>query len=262
MKITVIGAGRIGGAIARALLEAGFEVTATRKKIEKIEYLERLGAKISCDNKTAAKEADLIMICVKPKDLKAVLQEIRDEIQGKIVISFVAAVKLSYMKKICPEVLFVRVMPNLSVLVRSSLIAYCSDANMANQLKESVENILRALGKPIEIEESKMDAITALSGCAPAYLSIVTEALVYAGLKVGLSKELALLSAAQAMMGMGKLILEKGLSPYEIKDAVATPGGVTIEGLTELESIPIRYAFIRAVTKAMEKSINLSKLFE
>ena len=104
-----------------------------------------------------------------------------------------------------------------------------------------------------------MDAITALSGCAPAYLSVVLEALTYAGLEAGLPKDVALLSAAQSMVGTGRLVLEAEKHPAEIRDMVTTPGGVTIEGLQVLERFPVRHAFMMAVKAATEKSMRVSE---
>ena len=263
MKVAVIGAGKIGRAVAEGLAKAGYEVTATRRRIEEIKGLERLGVTVTRDNREASSKAEIIIISVKPKDVSSVLREIRGEVKGKIVISVAAAVTLSQMKKVCPEAFFVRVMPNITVLVQESLMAYCVDGSVTPELKRTVEKVLEALGKSVEVEESQMDAITALSGCAPAYLSLILEALTYAGLEVGLSKEFSLLSAAQAMVGTGKLILEGGKSPHEIRDMVTTPGGVTVEGLLELERAPIRYVMMRAVKKAALKSRKISEsLFE
>ncbi|RJS84944.1 pyrroline-5-carboxylate reductase [Candidatus Bathyarchaeota archaeon] len=261
MRIAVIGAGKIGSAVAKAFLDAGYQVTATRRKVEKLELLRRLGAEVTDDNRYACERADIIIVCVKPVDVEGVLNEVREEIKGKIVISMAASIKLSYLKKMVPEAYFVRVMPNLTVLVRESLVAYCFEPGFQKQLRDGIKRLLRTLGKPVEIEESKMDAITALSGCAPAYLSIIVEALTFAGLKVGLPKDIALLSAAQAMIGTGKLITEEEMSPLEIRDAVATPGGVTIEGLFQLEKLPLRYAFMKAVKAAEEKSKLISERF-
>lgn len=262
MRVAVIGAGKIGQAIAEGLIKTGYSVTVTRRRAEKIKHLERLGVTVTKDNKKASSEADLIIISVKPKDVRSILREIRGEVKGKVVISVAAAITIDHMKEVCPESLFVRVMPNITVIVQESLMAYCTDRELTPEVKEMVKKVLEALGRPVEVEESQMDAVTALNGCAPAYLSVILEALTYAGLEVGLSKELALLSAAQAMVGTGKLILEKGKSPHEVRDMVTTPGGVTIEGLLELERAPIRYTIMRAVKKATLKSRRISETIE
>lgn len=259
LRIAVIGAGTIGEAIAKALLKSGYKVTATRRRTKLIRNLEKLGATITSDNRKAAEEADLIIVSVKPKDVKAVLKEIRSEVKGKVVISVAAAINLRYMKAVCPEAIMVRVMPNIAILVQESLIAYCTDSEVTPKTEETIKEVLGVLGKPVKVEEFQMDAITALNGCAPAYLSVIIEALTYAGLEVGLPRTLALLSAAQSMIGTGKLILEAGKNPLQIRDMVTTPGGITVRGLLELESVPIRYAIMKAVKKAMLRSKEISE---
>jgi len=259
LKVAVIGAGMIGGAIVEALLRRGFEVTATRRRVERIAHLKRMGAEVTSNNREAAGKADVVVISVKPKDVRGVLEEIRDEISGKLVISVAAAVSLNLLRSTAPEARYVRAMPNLAVLVGESMTAYSTSPEITREDEEKAKTVLEALGKAVKVEERYMDAITALSGCAPAYLSIILEALTYAGLEVGLPQEIALTSAAQSMVGTGKLILEADRKPAEIREMVTTPSGVTIEGLKELESIPIRYAFIRAIRSAAAKSKRISE---
>lgn len=253
--IAVIGAGVIGGAIVKSLLKSGYngKIIATRRRIEKIKELEELGAVVTRDNKKAAKQSDIVFICVKPNDVGNVLKEIRKEIEGKLVISTAATVPLEYYKEIAPEAKFVRTMPNVALLVQESFTAYCCNDDVTSKDKKKVEKILNSMGISQEVEEKYMDAITALSGSAPAYISVIVESLMYAGLKVGLPRELALHSSAQTVLGTGKLILESRRHLANIKDMVTTPGGTTIEGIYELEGSQIRTALMRAVEKATEK---------
>jgi len=256
MTIAVIGAGVIGGAIAKSLLRSKYKgrIIATRREIEKIRDLEESGVIVTRDNKKAAEEADIIIICVKPKNVEHVLREINEKISGKLVISVAAAVPLSFLKNIVPEARFVRAMPNVAVLVQEAFTAYCADPDVTPENKEKVEEILGMMGGFMEVEEKYMDAITGLSGSSPAYLSIMIEALMYAGLKVGLPRDIALFSSAQSMIGIGRLILETKKHPAEIKDMVVTPGGVTIEGIYELENVAIRPALMKAVEATTIKS--------
>jgi len=150
-------------------------------------------------------------------------------------------------------------MPNIAILVQEAFIAYCVDSDVTLENKSKAEEIFRLLGKPLELDEGFMDAITALSGCAPAYLSVILEALTYAGLKVGLPRDLALSLSSQAMIGTGKLVLEAQKTPSEIKDMVTTPGGVTIEGLRELEKIQIKHAIMKAIEAATMKSRKITE---
>ncbi|MEM2922423.1 MAG: pyrroline-5-carboxylate reductase dimerization domain-containing protein, partial [Candidatus Bathyarchaeia archaeon] len=124
---------------------------------------------------------------------------------------------------------------------------------------DRTKKLLSVFGKTAEIDERLMDAMTALSGCAPAYLSVILEAMNHAGSEAGLPRELALVASAQSMIGVGKLVLEAHKTPLEIRDMVATPGGVTVEGLRELGKVPIEHAFIRAIEAAVEKSKKMSR---
>ena len=254
-KIAVIGAGMIGGAIVKSLLKGGYQghVIATRRDAEKLKEFESLGAYVSTNNKEAARKADIIFLCVKPNDVGKVLREISEEIEGKIVISTAATIPLQFYKDIVPKAKFVRTMPNIAALVQQSFTAYCCDNSLNDEEKRKVKRFLDAMGVSEEVEERYMDAITALSGSAPGYISIIIEALMYAGLKVGLPRDLALYSSAQAVLGTGKLILETREHPSKIKDMVTTQGGTTIEAIFELEGSQIRQALMKAVEEATKK---------
>jgi pyrroline-5-carboxylate reductase len=186
--------------------------------------------------------------------LEKVLKEISKEIEGKLVISTAATIPLKFYKKIVPKARFVRIMPNIAVMVQASYTAYCCEEDVTQEDKKKVKNLLNMMGICEEVDEKYMDAITALSGSGPGYLSIIIEALMYAGLKVGLPRNVALYSAAQTVLGTGKLVLELQEHPARIKDMVTTPGGTTIEAIYELEGSQIRQALMRAVEEAAKKS--------
>jgi pyrroline-5-carboxylate reductase len=187
------------------------------------------------------------------------LEEIRDEITDKLVISVAAALPLDFLKNKAPNAKFIRAMPNIAVLVQESFTAYCVDKDVTEEDKKKAREIFGAMGKYVEIDESYMDAVTGLSGSAPAYLAIIAEALMYGGLKVGLPRDLSLTSVAQSLLGFGKLMLEMKKHPAELKDMVVTPAGVTIEGIFELESGALRTAIMKAVESATNKSGEIVK---
>ncbi|MGD8566026.1 MAG: pyrroline-5-carboxylate reductase [Candidatus Bathyarchaeota archaeon] len=253
--IAVIGAGVIGGAIVKSLLKSGYEgrITATRREVERLKDLEELGSAITDNNKRAAKSHEIIFICVKPNDVKKVLKEISSEIKRKLIISTAATIPLEFYKNTVPKGKFVRTMPNIAALVQESFTAFCCDEDVTKEDKNKVKQILNVMGICEEVEEKYMDAITALSGSAPGYISIIIEALMYAGLKVGLPRELSLYSSAQSVLGSGKLVLRTRKHTARIRDMVATPGGTTIEAIYELEGSQIRPALMRAVEKATKK---------
>jgi pyrroline-5-carboxylate reductase len=255
-KIAVIGAGMMGGAIIKSLVKGGYKgkITAVDISAERLMEFEKLGVKTSTDNKKAAAEADIIFIIVKPGDVEGVLRGICKEIKDKLLISVAATVPLKFLKKNAPDAKIVRIMPNLGALVRAAYTAYCCEPNVKAEDKEKVKVLLNMFGICDEMDEKYMDAITAVSGSGPGYISIIIEALTYAGLKVGLPRNIALASAAQTVMATGKLVIDLHEEPSKIKDMTTTPGGTTIEAIYQIEQSQIRSAMIRAVEEATKKS--------
>jgi pyrroline-5-carboxylate reductase len=255
-KIAVIGAGMMGSAIIKSLVKGNYEgkIIAVDIAHEKLVDLEKLGVKVSSDNKLSAAHADIIFVIVKPGDVEKVLKEISAEIKGKLVISVAATVPLSFLKRQAPDSKVVRIMPNLCALVQAAYTAYCCTENVTVQDKEKVKLLLNMMGICDEVDEKYMDAITAVSGSGPGYMSIIIEALTYAGLKVGLPRNIALNCAAQTVMGTGKLIVDLKEDPAKIKDMTTTPGGTTIEAIYQIEQSQIRPAMIRAIEEATKKS--------
>jgi pyrroline-5-carboxylate reductase len=255
-RITVIGAGMMGSAIIKSLLKGGYggKITAVDIANEKLKDLDKLGVKVSSDNCKGAADADIVFIIVKPGDVEKVLKEISKEIKDKLLISVAATVPLKFLRKNAPEARIVRIMPNLGALVQAAYTAYCCEPNVTSEEKEKVKTLLNMMGICDEIDEKYMDAITAVSGSGPGYMSIIIEALTYAGLKVGLPRNIALVAAAQTVMGTGKLVIDLHEDPAKIKDMTTTPGGTTIEAIYQIEQSQIRPAMIRAIEEATKKS--------
>ncbi len=256
-KIAVIGTGMMGGAIIKSLVKGKTSpstITAVDIQAEKLKEFEALGVKTSSDNVKAVAQADIVFVIVKPGDVAKVLKDISEEIKGKLVISVAATVPLSFLKKNAPESKIVRIMPNLCAMVQAAYTAYCCTENVTSHDKETVKSLLNMMGICEEMDEKYMDAITAISGSGPGYMSIIVEALTYAGLKVGLPREIALKCAAQTVMGTGKLVLDLPADPAKIRDMTTTPGGTTIEAIYQIEQSQIRPAMIRAIEEATKKS--------
>jgi pyrroline-5-carboxylate reductase len=258
--IAIIGAGVIGGAIVRCLrkYQAMTNVIATRRRIEKLNVLEALGAEITTDNIKAARMADVVFICVKPGDVASVLKEIGDEISGKLVISTAAIIPLDFYVSMVPGARFVRTMPNIAAFVGESFTAYCCDEKITDADRAVAKRLLSTMGRHEEVEEKYMNAITGLSGSGPAYVAIFIEALMYAGLKVGLPRELSLQSSTQAVLGAAKLIMNGEITVSKIKEMVTTPGGTTIEGIYQLEDGKLRTTMMNAVVAATEKCVKIA----
>ncbi len=255
-KIAVIGSGMMGGAVIKSLLKGGYQgkITAVDISLERLKEFESLGVKTSTDNSKAASSSDIIFIIVKPGEVGKVLKEIAADVKGKLLISVAATVPLKFLKSHAPDAKIVRIMPNLGALVQAAYTAYCCEANVSTEDKEKVKSLLNSMGICDEVDEKYMDAITAVSGSGPGYLSIIIEALTYAGLKVGLPRNIALRSAAQTVMGTGKLVIDLNEEPSKIKDMTTTPGGTTIEAIYQIEQSQIRPAIIRAIEEATKKS--------
>jgi pyrroline-5-carboxylate reductase len=254
-KIAIIGAGMMGGAIIKSLVRSGYKdrIIAADAATERLKEFKALGVEGTSDNRAAAAEADIIFVVVKPGDEEKVLKEISSEVKGKLLISSAGTVPLSFLKKTVPHAHIVRIMPNLAALVQASYTAFTCDKDVTPQDKAQVIELLNMMGVTEEVDEKYMDAITGLSGSGPGYLSIIVEALMYAGLKVGLPRNIALNSAAQTVLGTGKLILELK-DPAKVREMVTTPGGTTIAAIYELEGSNVRRALMRAVEEATRKS--------
>jgi pyrroline-5-carboxylate reductase len=255
-KIAVIGAGMMGGAIVKSLVKGGYKgkITAADAAQARIDEMEKIGVAATSDNRKAAAEADIIFVVVKPGDEERVLKQISKELKGKLLISVAATVPVAFLKKTVPETRVIRMMPNLAVLVQASYTAFTCDKDVTPKDKEQVTALLAMMGVSEEIDEKYMDAITGLSGSGPGYLSIIVEALMYAGLKVGLPRSIALNAAAQSLLGTGKLVLDLKEDPAKIREMVTTPGGTTIAAIYELEGSQVRQALMRAVEEATKKS--------
>lgn len=210
MRVAVIGAGTTESAVAKALSEAGHEVIATWRNIEKVKWLEEHGVKLTRDNVKAAEWADVVFSRSSRTKLGSAVRD-REKLDGKLLISLAAGIGLEYIERKVPKAKVVRAMPNIAVLVKESFTAYVTDLN-DDDLK-TVENFFSAFGKYIKVEEEHMDAITGLSGSGPAYVTVFLEAMVYGRLRVGLPREIAWLAALQILLGTTKRLMETDRHP-------------------------------------------------
>jgi len=260
LTIGVIGAGQIGSAIARVLAETGrYRVAASRRRIEKVKDLERLGVKLTRMNREVAEESDVIFVSVKPYKVPEVLNEISDLLRDKLLISVAAAISISKLEKLAPEARVVRAMPNIALRVKAGFIAYSRGSRVTDEDIKLVQELFSEMGYCMEVDESLIDAVTALSGSGPAYAAILVEAMAHAGLKVGLPRDLAYISSAYTIYGTAKMILDLELHPAMIKEMVLTPGGTTIEGIFYLEEGGIRAAMMKAVEAATRRARELAE---
>lgn len=265
-KIAFLGAGSMGQALINGLLEAGLvkkeQLMASAKSANTLTYLEnKFGIKTYQDNCVMVKEADIIVLAVKPQMLTEVLAEVKEAMQpSQLVISIAAGLSLKYLEdNLLPGIPVVRVMPNTPCLVRegASGVSLGTYAGLAEE--KLVEELLSAVGKVVVVPEKLLNAVTGLSGSGPAYIYLVIEALADGGVREGLPRNQALTLAAQTVLGAAKMVLDTGEHPGVLKDKVTSPGGTTIEAIHSLERDGIRGALINAVTASSKKAEQLGK---
>jgi pyrroline-5-carboxylate reductase len=262
--IAFIGAGKMGGILLQALAKRDstppLELSATVQHADRaVTLAQRFKLPVSTDNRMAARAADIIFLCVKPQQVDQVLSEIRPEVgNGKLIISIVASVPTGYIEeKLGAEVPVVRSMPNTPAVVGCGMTAICKGRFATDHHLETARQLFDAVGRTAIVDEKQMDAITGLSASGPAYIFIILESLAEAGVKVGLSRELATQLAAQTALGAAQMVLKTGEHPALLKDAVTTPAGCTIDGILELEEGKLRVTLIKAVVKATQRAKEL-----
>ena len=263
-KIALLGAGKMGGilleAFARYQGSPRLALSATVQHAERAETLaRRFNIPIGTDNRKAARAADIIFLCVKPQVVDQVLAEIRPEVgRGKLIVSIVASVPTSYIEqRLKGKVPVVRSMPNTPAVVGCGMTAVCKGRFATDEHMEIARHLFASVGRCAIADEKQMDAITGLSASGPAYIFIILESLAEAGVKVGLSRELATELAAQTVLGAAQMVLQTGSHPALLKDAVTTPAGCTIDGILELEEGKLRVTLIKAVVKATQRAREL-----
>jgi pyrroline-5-carboxylate reductase len=266
-KIAVLGAGNMGGALIGGMLKAGVAdresiVATTKSKEHAAELTHRFGVRAAPKaNREAVAEADLIILAVKPQAVPVVLEEVQDLLEDRhILLSVAAAMPIAQIERAAGRIMPVfRAMPNIPVVVEEGATAVACNAAVTAEHRELVERIFRSVGVVVFVEEEHMDAVTALSGSGPAYIYMVIEALIAAGLKMGISREISTKLAEQTVLGAAKLVRETGLHPAILRDQVITPGGVTISAIHELERHGLRAMLISAVETATHHSRNRAR---
>ncbi|HWX24526.1 MAG TPA: pyrroline-5-carboxylate reductase [Vicinamibacteria bacterium] len=266
-RLAVLGAGKLGGILLRAFLKEGLvrprDVTASIRHAERASGLAKdLRIRVLTDNKAAARNADVVLICVKPQAVHELLEEIRDVLRpGTLVISVAASVPTSYIEhRLGKAVPVVRAMPNMPCAVGCGMTGICKGSHARAVHLRLANAMFSTVGRTVIVDEKHMDAVTGLSASGPAFAYIILESWAEAGVKVGLPRDVATLLAAQTMKGAASVVLETGDHPALLKDAVTTPAGCTIDGILELEDGKVRVTLIKAVVKATERAGEL--LFE
>ena len=255
----MVGAGKIGEAVVRALLSKGHrDVIATCRTERRRRELSSLPVPVLLDNREAVRDSDIVLISVKPYQVATVMEEVKDLVADKLIISVAASVKTSFIESFGDRLRVVRAMPNINIVAGYSATALCKGRYASEDDLALARSLFEALGYVTVVDESLMDAITAYSGSGPAYVLEFFEAFILAGLKVGLPRSVALELAIHTMIGTARLLEEAREHPAELRDMVITPGGVTIEGIHEFERRGFKSVIIDAVQRAYDKAVRLS----
>jgi pyrroline-5-carboxylate reductase len=265
VNVAVLGAGKMGGILLQAFLKenlfAAEKIHATVSHAERALALStQWGVDVSTNNLEAARQADLILIGVKPFQVPELVAEIKPALtQAKTIVSFAASVKTRSIEEAAGiEIAVVRAMPNTPSALGAGVAALCRGRFVKDNQMELAQRLFETVGRTVLVDEKHMDAVTGLSGSGPAYLYIIIEALAEAGVKVGLPRDVATQLAAQTAFGASKMVLETGYHPALLKDAVTTPAGCTIDGILELEEGGLRVTLIKAVMRATERARQLA----
>src|SRR4029077_2307128 len=263
-RLAVLGAGKMGGILIEAFVRLRLvppeKISATvHHDLAGRRHLSSGSVSLSTAQRAAARAADVILLCVKPQTIATVLNEIRPELnERKLVISIPASAPPRYItQRPTAHIPVIRAMPNTPSMVGSGITAICKGKFATNDHLDSARNLFESVGTTVVVDEKNMDAITGLSASGPAFIYIILESLAEGGVKMGLSRELATLLAAQSTLGAAKVALETGFNPALLKGMVTTPAGCTIDGILELEQGGLRGTLIKAVVKAAQRAKEL-----
>ncbi len=263
MTIGFIGAGKmaealIGGLIQKKVFSKNQVIACAPSEKTRIHIWETYGISMYETAAEMSQKADILVLAVKPKNVKSVFDEGLD-LKGKTVVSIVAGLTMEKLREYAPESKIVRVMPNHCCMVLEGAMGYTCDDSMTMDEKEDIAEMLGAVGLAVEVPESEMDAITGIAGSSPAFMYMIIDAMADAGVLNGLSRADSIKLAAQSMLGAAKMVIETGKHPDQLKDEVCSPAGTTIVGVRTLENFGLRAAMIAGIDETIAKSNSMSK---
>ncbi len=263
-RVAVLGAGVMGETLLAGLLRAGWpaaELVATSRRAEAAQALTaRLGIEATTDNADAVRGADVVVVVVKPQDMASLLDEITAFVGlSTLVVSLAAGITTAFVEARLPEgVPVVRVMPNTPALVDQGMAAISAGSHCDETHLALAERLLRSTGKVIRVAEKHQDAVTAISGSGPAYVFYVVEAMVEAGVLLGLPRAVSSELTVQTLLGAATMLAETGEHPTVLRERVTSPAGTTVAALRELDDHKVRAAFLTAMEAARDRSRELA----
>lgn len=265
--VAVIGAGKIGELMLSGLLRAGWPadklMATTRRPARAEELAERYGVRM-VDNLVAVAEAEVLAIAVKPQDAGVLLEEIGAKVPpDKLVISLCAGLPTGFFARRLPEgTPVVRVMTNTPALVDEAMTAISAGPHATAAHLALAEEMFKPLGATLRVPESQQDAVTALSGSGPAYFYLLVEAMIDAGILLGLPRQVAHELIVQTAIGSAVMLRDSGEHPVKLREAVTSPAGTTISAIRELENHGVRAALLAALEAARDRARQLAQQSE
>ncbi len=262
--IAILGAGKIGEALLSGLISAGRPVDtlmfSERSEERTAEIVARYGVRAVTPAEAAA-EADVVIVAVKPQDIDPLLHQIAPAIaEGTLVVSVAAGLPTAlYEARLPAGVPVVRVMPNTPIVVREAMSAISPGSHATAEHLQLVQDLLSSVGKVVRVPESQQDAVTALSGSGPAYFFFLVEAMIDAGILLGLPRSVAAQLIIQSAVGSAMMLRDSGEHPVTLREAVTSPGGTTIAAIRELENHGVRAALLSAIEAAAKRSTELGQ---
>ena len=264
-RIAILGTGKIGEALVSGLVSSGWreaaEIFASCRREERAaELRERYGVRATVSNAEAIAGAAIVVIAVKPQDLETLLGEVGGTFTpDQTVLSIAAAITTAAIeRRLAPGVPVVRAMPNTPAMVHEGMAGICAGAHASDDHLSLAEDVLAHLGAVVRVQERYMDAVTAVSGSGPAYFALLAEAMIEAGILLGLAREVSTQLVVQTMLGTAKQLRDEKIHPVELREMVTSPGGTTIAAIRELEQAGVRAAFLNAIQAAMDRSRELA----
>jgi len=268
-QVGFLGSGNMGEALIHGLLHGHLcrpeQILCSDTRPERLKSVrEQYGVKGTSHNPEVVKQSDIIVLAVKPQIMKQVVEEVSKYLDlTKLIISIAAGVPLNAIESCAKkELKLIRVMPNICVSVREGVSAIAGGKHASKEDLMMAKTIFDSVGKSLFIDEYLLDAVTGLSGSGPAYIFLIIDALADAGVKVGLSRDDALIMASHTVLGAAKMMIETGEHPGKLKDMVTSPGGTAIAGLHTLEQGGVRTTLINAVEVATERSKALGEMIK
>jgi len=262
--LAILGCGKIGEALLTGLLRGERtpdDVIVSEKYSERAAYLATTYGVASLDVAEAARAAKTVILAVKPQDIDALLAELKPVLTAdQLVVSVAAGVTTKHIAdRLGQGVPIVRCMPNTPALVDEAMTVITAGPHADDTHLATAEAVLSAVGKVVRVPESQLDAVTALSGSGPAYFFYLVEAMIDAGILLGLPRTLAADLIVQTAIGSAVMLRDSGEHPVQLREAVTSPGGTTIAAIRELEVHGVRAALLAAIEAAAKRSAELGR---